>query len=65
MDKESEFFTVEEIARKLRVVPETVRRYTRTGELRAVKLGGRILRIDSKDFGDFVEKMKERSQKGK
>lgn len=65
MDKESEFFTVEEIARKLRVVPETVRRYTRTGELRAIKLGGKFIRIAQKDFEDFIEKLKTKPQKDK
>ncbi len=41
MDRERErFLTVAEVARELRVSPETVRRWLRAGQLRGVRLGG-------------------------
>ena len=68
MDKQSDqpkFYTAEEIARLLRISTETVRRYVRTGKLKAVKLGGKFIRIDHKDFEDFIEKLKTKPQKSK
>ena len=38
---EDELLTVDEVARRLRVHPETVRRYLRAGQLRGVRFGGR------------------------
>ncbi len=52
------FYTAEEMAKLLQVQPETIRRYVRTGKLRAVKLGGKFIRIDHTDFEDFIEKLK-------
>lgn len=60
MDKQSDqqFYTTEELAQMLKIKQETVRRYVRTGKLRAVKLGGKFIRIDHKDFEAFIEKLK-------
>lgn len=38
---ESELLTVQEVAARVRVNPETVRRWLRSGELRGVRLGAR------------------------
>ncbi len=52
------FYTTEEVARLLQVDPETVRRYVRLGNLRAVKLGGKFIRIDKADLDMFIEDLK-------
>lgn len=56
--KEQRFYTTEEVARLLRVDPESVRRYVRSGKLRAVKLGGKFIRIDKADLDKFIEQLK-------
>ncbi|MCL4416287.1 MAG: Fic family protein [Actinobacteria bacterium] len=56
--KEQRFYTAEEVARLLRVDPESVRRYVRSGKLRAVKLGGKFIRIDRADLDRFIEQLK-------
>jgi len=55
---EQRFYTTDEVAKLLQVDPETVRRYVRQGSLRAVKLGGKFIRIDKADLDIFVEKLK-------
>lgn len=52
------FYTTEEVAKLLQVDPETVRRYVRQGNLRAVKLGGKFIRIDKVDLNIFIETLK-------
>lgn len=52
------FYTTEEVAKLLQVDPETVRRYVRQGNLRAVKLGGKFIRIDKVDLDLFIEELK-------
>lgn len=52
------FFTSDEVARLLKVDPESVRRYVRSGKLRAVKLGGKFIRIDKTDLDKFIEQLK-------
>ena len=54
------FYTTEEVAKLLQIDPETVRRYVRTGKLRAVKLGGKFIRVDRRDLDTFIETMKSR-----
>lgn len=56
--KEQRFYTTEEVARLLRVDPESVRRYVRSGKLRAVKLGGKFIRIDRADLEKFIGQLK-------
>lgn len=53
------FYTTEEVARLLNVNPESVRRYVRRGKLRAVKLGGRVIRIEKADLDRFIETLKD------
>ena len=55
---EQRFYTTEEVSKLLQVDPETVRRYVRQGDLRAVKLGGKFIRIDKADLDAFIERLK-------
>src|SRR3989344_4233039 len=55
---EQRFFITEEVSKLLQVDPETVRRYVRKGDLRAVKLGGKFIRIDKADLDTFIEDSK-------
>lgn len=52
------FYTTDEVAKLLQVDPESVRRYVRKGTLRAVKLGGKFIRIDRADLNAFIEGLK-------
>lgn len=52
------FYTTDEVAKLLQVDPETVRRYVRSGSLKAVKLGGKFIRIDKADLDIFIEDLK-------
>lgn len=52
------FYTTDEVAKLLQVDPETVRRYVRGGSLKAVKLGGKFIRIDKADLDIFIENLK-------
>lgn len=52
------FYTTDEVAKLLQVDPETVRRYVRQGDLRAVKLGGKFIRIDKADLDTFIDGLK-------
>lgn len=53
-----EFYTTEDVARILQIDPESVRRYVRSGQLKAVKLGGKFIRIGKNDLDDFIKKQK-------
>ncbi len=55
---EQRFYTTDEVARLLKVDPESVRRYVRSHKLRAVKLGGKFIRIEKIDLDKFIEKLK-------
>ncbi len=48
------YYTVEEVAKELRVSVETVRRYIKRKELTAISVGG-VYRIPVEDFKRFVE----------
>jgi excisionase family DNA binding protein len=50
-----EWLTIEEIAEELRVSEETVRRWIRTKQLKALSIG-RGYRIRRKDFEDFLDR---------
>ncbi len=52
------FYTTDEVAKLLQVDPESVRRYVRSNKLRAVKLGGKFIRIDKVDLEKFIEQLK-------
>lgn len=55
---EQRFYTTEDVAKLLKIDPESVRRYVRRGDLKAVKLGGKFIRIDKADFNKFIENLK-------
>jgi excisionase family DNA binding protein len=54
---QTEPLTVEEVAAELRVHPETVRTWIRTGELDALDIG-REYRIYRADLDDFIQRRK-------
>ncbi len=53
MSKDPEFMTTEEVARRLRANPETIRRYVRIGVLKAFRLGRKML-ISQAEFSRFI-----------
>jgi len=56
---EETYLTVKEIAARLRVHPETVRDWIRSGELRGVRLGKRSgFRVSESDLRAFIESRK-------
>lgn len=55
---EQRFYTTDEVARLLKVDPESVRRWVRSRKLRAVKLGGKFIRIEKNDLDKFIEQLK-------
>ena len=48
------FFTVDEVAEKLQLNPETIRRYIQAKELEAYKFG-KNYRIEEKELNRFLE----------
>lgn len=46
--------TPEETAEFLGVSPNTVRAWLRRGELKGVKLGGKVWRVRQEDIDDFI-----------
>lgn len=57
MEEKPEFYTVEQVAKILQITPETIRRYVRNGKLKAIKLGGKFIRVGKKDLDDFIVSM--------
>jgi excisionase family DNA binding protein len=51
-------YTTEDVATMLQVDPESVRRYVRSGQLKAVKLGGKFIRIEKIDLDNFIKQQK-------
>jgi excisionase family DNA binding protein len=54
MQQEGEWLTVEDIARDLKVHPETVRTWIRNGELDAIVVSKRTYRINRNDYLEFI-----------
>lgn len=52
------FYTTDDVATMLKIDPESVRRYVRSGKLRAMKLGGKFIRIEKIDLDRFIEDLK-------
>jgi excisionase family DNA binding protein len=51
-----EFFTVNEVAEKLKVHPATIKRWLREGKMRGLQLGDRAgWRISKADYDQFIE----------
>ncbi len=56
MDK---FLAVREVAKRLKLHPETIVRYIRQGELPALKFG-RVWRMERKEVDKFIEEIKQK-----
>ena len=54
-NEENKLLTVNDVAKILQVSKESVRRYTREGELPSVKLGGKYIRIRQEDLNAFIQ----------
>lgn len=52
-----QFYTPEQIAIMLQVTPESIRRYVRSGKLKAIKLGGKFIRIEKKEIEAFINRL--------
>jgi len=59
MQDDTEWLTVDEVARQLKVHIKTVRHWINTGELEAMDIG-RGYRINKVDLAAFIEKRKKR-----
>lgn len=57
-----EFLTVSEVAKRLKLHPETIARYIRQGELQALKFG-RVWRMKKKEVNKFIEAIKQKTKK--
>ena len=57
MDKQKEFYLVEELAKKLRVSMMTIYRYIKAGKVKAYKIG-KEFRIEKGEFNKFLDKTK-------
>jgi len=56
-----EFYTLEEVAKELRVNPRTIMRWLKSGQLKGYKLGNSktsLLRISKAEVNKFLEKHK-------
>jgi len=58
---EERLLTIEEVADRLIVHPNTVRRLIKTGQLKAVKVG-RLYRVLEKDLLEFIYSSRERKE---
>ena len=52
------YYTIEEIANMLKVNPESVRRWVRSGKMKAIKLGGKYIRVEATNLDDFINRSK-------
>ena len=50
-----EFLTVEQVAERLQMHPDTIRRYIRQKKLRAVRISPTNIRIRRSDLDKFIE----------
>ena len=56
-----EFYTLEEVAKELRVNPRTIMRWLKSGQLKGYKLGNSktsLLRISKSEVNKFLDKHK-------
>lgn len=52
------FLTAKEVAERLGVKTKTVLKMINAGTLPAVRMSSKLIRIDSKDFDEFISKNK-------
>jgi len=60
--KNEQYYTIEEVAKMLKVVYLTVYRWIQSGKLSAYKTGKQY-RIKEKDFNNFIKKNKYNNEK--
>ena len=61
-----EFLTVDDIAKRLKVHPVTVKRWLRDGKLGGILLGNRAgWRISEEDLAKFLDEQRKATQGGK
>ncbi len=59
MAEQAGLLTVEDVAKRLRMGPETVRRYLRSGELKGIRFGYKAgWRVTEEDLAAFIEQKK-------
>ncbi len=58
MDIDERLYTTEEVARLIKVDPESIRRYVRSGELKSILLGNKFIRISKTDLDNFLNQRK-------
>ncbi len=50
----AELMTIEQVAKRLQVNEETVRRWLLAGKLKGSKIGGTLWRISEEDLSEFI-----------
>jgi len=51
----NQYYTTEEVAEMLKVTPDSVRRWIRSGKLKSIKLSGKFIRINQEDLQAFIQ----------
>jgi excisionase family DNA binding protein len=60
----AQLLTVDQVAERLQVNEQTIRRWLREGELRGVSFGGRTgWRISEEDLQEFLDRRREETKK--
>jgi len=62
MNTQNKYYTLEEVAKKLRVVYMTVYRWVRNGKLSAYKFGKQYM-VKEEDLEDFIQNSKYKIEK--
>lgn len=66
MEEQKRWYTVVDLVNELQVHEQTVRRWIKTGELRAYALGDRAgYRVSAEDLQAFLEQRRVRGDEGK
>ncbi|MGH2493726.1 MAG: helix-turn-helix domain-containing protein [Ktedonobacteraceae bacterium] len=51
-----ELLTIEQVAERLQLHPDTIRRYIREKKLPSVRISGTVVRIKQSDLDKFIQK---------
>ncbi len=61
---QSDYFTVKEVAEKLKMHPQTIKDFLRSGELEGINFGGRTgWRVTDAQLRDFIERRAQETKK--
>lgn len=60
----NQYYTTEEVAEMLKVTPDSVRRWIRSGKLKSIKLSGKFIRISQADLQAFIESQRGSTDNG-